>query len=44
MKTINKLSRHIENIAREHALPSRRFISFPQDNQTIWKGTRRYAH
>jgi len=44
MKSIIKISRHLNNITHENLLTSRRIIDFRSSNPVTWKGTKRYAH
>jgi len=44
MKLIIKISRHLNNIAEENLLASKRIIDFRSSSNCIWKGTKRYAH
>ena len=44
MKSIIKISRHLNNITKENLLNSKRIIDFRASNSGIWEGTKRYAH
>ncbi|WP_299554436.1 hypothetical protein [Seonamhaeicola sp.] len=44
MRTVIKISNHLNSITQEHFLPSRRYISFKSSNDIVWKGSKRYAH
>lgn len=44
MKSIIKISRHLNTITQENLLTTKRIIDFQTSNTGLWKGTRRYAH
>ena len=44
MKSIIKISRHLQTITQENLLASERIIDFRTSNIGLWKGTKRYAH
>ncbi|WP_370476097.1 hypothetical protein [Tamlana flava] len=44
MKSIIKISRHLNNLTQEHLLASKRIIDFKSSNTSIWNGAKRYAH
>lgn len=44
MNTINKISRHFNNLTQENLFNNNRVINFNNSNNVIWKGSKRYAH
>ena len=44
MKSIIRISRHLNNITKENLLTTKRIIDFRTSPSGIWKGTKRYAH
>ncbi|WP_345274586.1 hypothetical protein [Flaviramulus aquimarinus] len=44
MKSIIKISRHLNSITQENLLTNKRIINFQSSNNCTWKGTKRYAH
>jgi len=44
MKSIIKISRHLDTLTQENILISKRIIDFKTSYTGIWKGTKRYAH
>ncbi|WP_298535415.1 hypothetical protein [uncultured Algibacter sp.] len=44
MKTIIKISRHLNLVTHENLLTPKRIIDFRFSNSGLWKGTKRYAH
>ncbi|MDA9343658.1 hypothetical protein N9R06_01005 [Algibacter sp.] len=44
MKSIIKISRHLNNITQENLFTNKRIIDFNTSNTGLWKGTKRYAH
>ncbi|MFV9551103.1 hypothetical protein [Algibacter sp. PT7-4] len=44
MKSIIKISRHINNVTRQNLLSNKRIIAFQVGHPELWKGTKRYAH
>ena len=44
MKTSIKISKRASGIVQEHLEFSRSIISFCNSRDTIWKGTKRFAH
>ncbi len=44
MKTVIKISKRASGIVQEHLLFNRSMITFSNSKDTIWKGTRRFAH
>ncbi|WP_298497754.1 hypothetical protein [uncultured Algibacter sp.] len=44
MKSILKISRHINNITEENLLNSKRIIDFRTSQHGVWKGSKRYVH
>ncbi|WP_256444183.1 hypothetical protein [Flaviramulus sp. BrNp1-15] len=44
MKSIVKISRHFNTITQENLFTNKRIIDFRTSNNSIWKGTKRYAH
>lgn len=44
MKSIIKISRHLENLTQENLLTNKRIIDFRTSTTGLWKGTKRYAH
>jgi len=44
MKSIIKISRHLNTLTQENILITKRIIDFKSSYTGIWKGTKRYAH
>ncbi len=44
MKSIIKISKHLNSITQENLLASKRIIDFRTSDLGVWKGTKRYAH
>ncbi|MFD0841949.1 hypothetical protein ACFQ1F_00265 [Flaviramulus multivorans] len=44
MKSIHKISRHLNNITQENLFANSRIIDFNTSNTCVWKGAKRYAH
>ena len=44
MKTLVKLSKKVNGIVEEQSLINRHIIRFCNANDTLWKGTKRFAH
>ncbi|WP_341215336.1 hypothetical protein [uncultured Wocania sp.] len=44
MRTLIKISKHLDSITQENLFTNQRILSFNNSNEVIWKGTKRYAH
>ncbi len=44
MRTLIKISKHLDSITQENLLTNKRIINFNNSDSIIWKGTKRYAH
>ena len=44
MRTLIKISKHLNTITQENLLTNRRVLNFNNSNTNIWKGAKRYAH
>ncbi|WP_262891371.1 hypothetical protein [Algibacter mikhailovii] len=44
MKTLIKISRHLNTITQENIFTPKRILDFRTSNIGIWKGSKRYAH
>mgnify|MGYP007014079635 CR=1 FL=1 len=44
MRTLIKISKHLDSITQENLLSNRRILNFNNSKDVIWKGTKRYAH
>lgn len=44
MRTLNKISKHLNALTQENTVANRRILNFNNSKEVIWKGTKRYAH
>ncbi|WP_255407683.1 hypothetical protein [Jejuia spongiicola] len=44
MRTLIKISKHLNSITQENLITNKRIINFNNSDTVIWKGTKRYAH
>ncbi len=44
MKTLVKLSKQVSGIVEEQSIMNRHILKFSNSDDTLWKGTKRFAH
>ena len=44
MRTVIKISKHLENITNENLFNTRSILSFHSSNSIVWNGSKRFAH
>jgi hypothetical protein len=44
MRTVIKISKHLENITNENLFNARSILIFGSTESIVWKGSKRFAH